>query len=279
MDRFIQNLAIGIAEASSRRGFFSFVVRRLVDSGIGVLFLFDGAQAAFVAGGTCNAVESHECAVPFGQDDCWNGDPMGCNVKGDHRLPDGRVVPGVPGADVPQCITCHCPPAGATGKFNPCVGSTPNVKKWWSCCCGGKMTICVDCQSPGFPSGPLSPRKCICECNVGGCNTGYGRDTCKRGFVWREAVPGDHVCVDPTTRTQAAEDNRLAAQRRAGHGPFGPDTCIQGFVWREATPNDHVCVTLATRAKVHDDNNRAQSRRRRVWNGAGPRVEPNSADY
>jgi hypothetical protein len=34
--------------------------------------------------------------------------------------------------------------------------------------------------------------------------------------VWREAVPGDHVCVTPDTRTQTAEDNNLASSRQAG---------------------------------------------------------------
>jgi hypothetical protein len=41
-------------------------------------------------------------------------------------------------------------------------------------------------------------------------------DTCLQGYVWREAVPGDHVCVTPETRTQAADDNSQAASRRAG---------------------------------------------------------------
>ena len=41
-------------------------------------------------------------------------------------------------------------------------------------------------------------------------------DTCVQGYVWREAVPGDHVCVTPETRAQAAQDNSLAASRSAG---------------------------------------------------------------
>jgi hypothetical protein len=40
-------------------------------------------------------------------------------------------------------------------------------------------------------------------------------DTCIQGYVWREAIPGDHVCVTPEVRAQAAEDNRLADSRRA----------------------------------------------------------------
>ena len=41
-------------------------------------------------------------------------------------------------------------------------------------------------------------------------------DTCRDGFVWREAVPGDHVCVPPETRLQAQNDNALATSRRVG---------------------------------------------------------------
>jgi len=43
-----------------------------------------------------------------------------------------------------------------------------------------------------------------------------GPDTCLEGYVWREAVAGDHVCVTPETRDQTAEDNRLADGRRIG---------------------------------------------------------------
>ncbi len=71
---------------------------------------------------------------------------------------------------------------------------------------------------------------------------------CLNGFVWREAVGGDHVCVTPGTRQQAADDNAHAADRVSLHNQsYGPDTCRRGYVWREATPDDHVCVTPGTR--------------------------------
>jgi hypothetical protein len=38
----------------------------------------------------------------------------------------------------------------------------------------------------------------------------YGPDTCRQGYVWREASPGDHVCVKPETRDQARADNAAA---------------------------------------------------------------------
>lgn len=82
-------------------------------------------------------------------------------------------------------------------------------------------------------------------------------DSCKQGFVWREAVPSDHVCITPQMRNQVRADNASAAARRLA----GADSCQQGFVWREAVPTDHVCVTPQTRAAVADDNRHAAERR------------------
>ena len=84
-----------------------------------------------------------------------------------------------------------------------------------------------------------------------GGNHKTARDACRPGFVWREAFPGDHVCVVPAVRTQVAHDNALAgARRQPGGGKYGKDTCREGFVWREAIPTDHVCVTPQTRAQT-----------------------------
>jgi hypothetical protein len=87
-------------------------------------------------------------------------------------------------------------------------------------------------------------------------------DTCVQGYVWREAVPDDHVCVTPETRSQTRDDNRLAGSRvNPDGGPYGPDTCRQGFVWREAVSDDHVCVLPKTRSQAWEDNRLAESRR------------------
>lgn len=89
----------------------------------------------------------------------------------------------------------------------------------------------------------------------------FGPYTCKRGGVWREAFPGDVVCVTPARRTQTARENGLAAQRREpGGGPYGPDTCKQGFVWREARPADHVCIPVAGEGGF-SENSRDAARR------------------
>ncbi len=86
-------------------------------------------------------------------------------------------------------------------------------------------------------------------------------DGCRAGFVWREAMPRDHVCVVPSSRDQALIDNTFAATRvdETNHD-YGPDTCISGFVWREAFAGDHVCVTPEIRAQSARENALAASR-------------------
>ena len=84
---------------------------------------------------------------------------------------------------------------------------------------------------------------------------------CVQGYVWREASPTDHVCVPPSTRTQAQQDNaQAAARRQPGGSAYGPDTCRSGFVWREAFSGDHVCVPPATRTQSQQDNSHAAER-------------------
>jgi hypothetical protein len=43
----------------------------------------------------------------------------------------------------------------------------------------------------------------------------YGVDTCRQGYVWREATENDRTCVTPDSRTRAANDNQLASERSA----------------------------------------------------------------
>jgi hypothetical protein len=90
----------------------------------------------------------------------------------------------------------------------------------------------------------------------------YGPDTCLQGFVWREAGPGDAVCVTPDVRSSTAAQNGAAAQNvQPGGGAYGPNTCKSGFVWREAFPGDSVCVTPAVRSQAAGDNAAAASRK------------------
>jgi len=82
----------------------------------------------------------------------------------------------------------------------------------------------------------------------------YGPDTCAQGYVWRDAFPGDHVCVTTGSRDQAASDNAAAPGRVDPHGAWGPQTCINGFVWRVARPSDLVCVTTGIRQQSANEN-------------------------
>ena len=92
-------------------------------------------------------------------------------------------------------------------------------------------------------------------------NLPYGRYTCKQGYVWREAYPGDVVCVTSSTRRQAAYDNTQASRRiDPKGGPYGALTCKQGYVWREANAEDRVCVLPQVRTQTTEDNAQASSR-------------------
>ncbi|MGK5629472.1 hypothetical protein [Streptomyces sp. URMC 123] len=96
----------------------------------------------------------------------------------------------------------------------------------------------------------------------------FGPDTCRQGYVWREARASDRVCVTPATRERTRYDNSRAASRRdPGNGGNGPYACRDGYVWREAFPGDLVCVTPATRSQARRDNQAADSRRvsARLW--------------
>ena len=83
-------------------------------------------------------------------------------------------------------------------------------------------------------------------------------DICQRGFVWREALPEDHVCVEQWVREQAVTDN-IDAPNRSVTGALGGE-CFSGYVWRVTVPEDLVCVTPDVRARVELDNAAGPSR-------------------
>ncbi|GAA3801381.1 hypothetical protein GCM10022226_21360 [Sphaerisporangium flaviroseum] len=94
----------------------------------------------------------------------------------------------------------------------------------------------------------------------------FGPDTCREGYVWREARPADHVCVTPGVRTQTRSDNAAAAGRWTS-GAFGAHTCVTGYVWREAFSGDDVCVVPGVRSQAKADNAQAANRKvsARLW--------------
>lgn len=88
----------------------------------------------------------------------------------------------------------------------------------------------------------------------------YGPDTCQQGYVWRDARPGDHVCVTGAERNLAANENAIAPALWTP-GPYGPHTCLPGYVWREALPGDDVCTSGARRTAVQVENANGPSHR------------------
>jgi len=86
---------------------------------------------------------------------------------------------------------------------------------------------------------------------------------CIAPYVWRLAIPSDHVCVTDESRRQVQLENERAPQRRQadGRGAYGPDTCLSGYVWREAFDGDTVCVSVERRAQTKNENSLALQKR------------------
>src|SRR6266849_2453160 len=163
--------------------------------------------------------------VPCSCADTWRGTAPLC---------DGQCLPGETqkgvsdSGDGGYCITGH---KVLCGNSSPtCQPVETNTS------CYGVVEVCDN----GFYESPTqnwhSCSKYACGVCVGisiesETMTSSGPDACQQGFVWREAMADDHVCVTPATRSQAARDNASAADRRSlTGGSFGPDTCKQGFV-------------------------------------------------
>lgn len=92
-------------------------------------------------------------------------------------------------------------------------------------------------------------------------NTNALADGCMPPYVWRLAVPSDHICVTEESRRRTEQENQQAAQRRqASGGSYGADTCQTGYVWREAFEGDTVCVLPDRRIDIKRENALAAER-------------------
>src|SRR5437879_2092442 len=97
---------------------------------------------------------------------------------------------------------------------------------------------------------------------------------CRQGFVWREAFPGDYVCVTPEARSQAAQDNRSASG--SNDHQFRAGACTQSLLSSVDDQHDLVSVPPAMRQQIWDDNAGASGRvagcrQGFVWREAFPR--------
>ncbi|HYD79528.1 MAG TPA: hypothetical protein VEC06_06950 [Paucimonas sp.] len=146
---------------------------------------------------------------------------------------------------------------------------TTNVPEWNSCAtyaCGACVGWWSDWKEPvvGTAGGlsPLSVPPLSRSGNSSLPQLPYGPDTCKSGYVWREAITDDHVCVTPASREQARRDNAQRANRVSPTDrSYGPDTCRPGYVWREVVPTDRVCVTPEIREQTRRENAQFENNR------------------
>lgn len=157
-----------------------------------------------------------------------------CYVK--HPGPDGWMRDEYL---APEGYQGQGPGQGPNGK-NCTFGVGPNG---FTLNCDGN-SVTLGGPNPPPPPKPQPPKP----------NLPYGPDTCKQGYVWRDAIPGDHVCVTPQSRQIAAQENATAGARVDPNGAYGPNSCKQGYVWREAYQGDVVCVTPQRRSIVKQEN-------------------------
>jgi hypothetical protein len=195
-------------------------------------------------------------AAPYARADTWRGTAPFC----DGQCLAGEIQKGVSDSgDGGYCVTGH---------KVLCGNAAPSCEVRESkTACYGVVLICDNgfYESPTQNWHSCSSYACgVCVgigADIGSNSKSFSDDSCKQGFVWREAIKDDHVCVTPATRSQAAADNASAFARRSPNGGVsGPDTCIQGFVWREVVPSDHVCVTPQVKAATTFDNSAAAER-------------------
>lgn len=122
------------------------------------------------------------------------------------------------------------------------------------------------CHPVQISSGNKAFKRCMNSCQAGvpassgAQSNAYGPDTCASGYVWREAIPSDHVCVTPQSRALVASENQNYRSLIDVHGAYGSNSCINGYVWREAFSGDAVCVTPPRRAAVLQENAMGPSR-------------------
>ncbi|KAF8073059.1 hypothetical protein HT031_000720 [Scenedesmus sp. PABB004] len=140
-------------------------------------------------------------------------------------------------------------------------------------------TRCTQGTYPRLACGALDARVCVskaAKARVSADNAAapgrvnnlaaatYGPNTCKPGFVWRQADAFDYVCVLPESRAAVwqANSNRWlsfdpAATPKSEYGEF---MCRVGLVWRGAFFYDLTCVDASVRTAVTEENSKSEER-------------------
>jgi hypothetical protein len=203
------------------------------------------------------AVYSTPAAAQFGPDTCRQGYVWRETIPSDHVCvtPSSRTTASQENAQAPSRRN----PTGPSGS-NSCISGYV----WREAFAGDRVCVTPARRAAVALENRLGPTRRAPKVIVPPpAPKPFGPDTCRQGFVWREAIPADHVCVAPSSRRLALQENAAAASRRNPTGPYGSDSCKAGFVWREAFSGDRVCVVPARRAAVAQENRDGPSRRQR----------------
>ena len=212
-------------------------------------------QAVTTPTPTPEVVQPTPDPLPFGPDTCKNGFVWRDAIQGDHVCVTVDIRTQT--ASENALISERRSPSGGDYGIDTCK----NGFVWRDAFQGDHVCVPGASRNQAATDNAAARDRFVVAHDPPIVSLAYGIDTCQNGYVWRETVTNDHVCVSPQRRDDVATENSLAVSRRSPTGgAFGPDTCKNGFVWREASPTDHVCVVGDSRTLVAQENGLARDR-------------------
>jgi hypothetical protein len=75
-------------------------------------------------------------------------------------------------------------------------------------------------------------------------NGAYGSNSCKQGYVWRNAFNGDAVCVTPNIRDDVAAENAAASSHVAQQQPARQPAQQSEMVWKATGHGDTYNIVI-----------------------------------
>ena len=163
-----------------------------------------GSQGGSSAGQRVHGLTVNGSASPSGLSGTGDG-PAGS--RGGHHALSGALGRRFPRShcSCPWSPQCLAPLAPSAIPARAACGGT----------CGGRHTRATTCASPRLRRTQAAIDNAAAADRIAGGGGAFGAYTCQPGYVWRQVVPADYVCVTPGTRTQAVADNAQANNRVA----------------------------------------------------------------
>jgi hypothetical protein len=137
-------VAIGIAAATTRRGFLGQALKLTIALGAGVATILGNPRlASAYSGSSCTTIPSGPndpqtglCgSTPVGSTRCEGGDGNGCTIGGPFPYTMCVLPVSEDGEEIPSPNNC---PTGSS-----------DVGSFWRCCCNGFTRRCTDCMQNG----------------------------------------------------------------------------------------------------------------------------------